>query len=139
MSKMYVFLSHLVSSAGCGIRLYRFLIIAFSSTLGLFACLCKVGRAFTCCMVLYSGICDKKSFFNCQCLCFIVLVFGEYFISAFESHDMTDTIFFESEISNLHTNLFLIFSNDGASLTHFIKSFCLKFIAFRHRKKKKLL
>ena len=32
-SKICVFLSHLVSRACCGIRLYRFLIIAFSSTL----------------------------------------------------------------------------------------------------------
>ena len=30
---MVVFLSHLVSGAECGIRLYRFLIIAFSSCL----------------------------------------------------------------------------------------------------------
>ena len=32
-SKLYVFLSHLVSMAGCGIGLYRFLSVAFSSTL----------------------------------------------------------------------------------------------------------
>ena len=30
-SLLYVFLSHLVFGAGCGIRLYRFLIIAFLS------------------------------------------------------------------------------------------------------------
>ena len=32
-SKVCVFLSHLVSRTGCGIRLYRFLILAFSSAL----------------------------------------------------------------------------------------------------------
>ena len=32
-SKLYVFLSYLVSRVGCGILLYRFLIDAFSSTL----------------------------------------------------------------------------------------------------------
>ena len=32
-SKLCVFRSHLVSRAGCGVRLYRLLIIAFSSTL----------------------------------------------------------------------------------------------------------
>ena len=31
-SKLYVFLFHLMSRAGCEIRLYRFLIVAFSST-----------------------------------------------------------------------------------------------------------
>ena len=31
--KLYVFLSHLVSRAGCGIGLYRFLSVAFSSSL----------------------------------------------------------------------------------------------------------
>ena len=32
-SKLYVFLSHLVSRAGCGIRLHRFLSVAISFTL----------------------------------------------------------------------------------------------------------
>ena len=32
-SKLYVFLSYLVSRAECGFRLYRFLIVAFSFTL----------------------------------------------------------------------------------------------------------
>ena len=36
LSKLYVFLSHLVSRAGCGIRLYQFLIVAFSSTLDVY-------------------------------------------------------------------------------------------------------
>ena len=41
-SKLYVFLFHLVSSTGCGIRLYRFLIVAFSSTshTDLVTCIC---------------------------------------------------------------------------------------------------
>ena len=35
-SKLYVFLSHLVFKAGCGIGLYRFLNVAFSSSLIVF-------------------------------------------------------------------------------------------------------
>ena len=30
---LFVFLSHMMSGEGCGIQLYRFLIIAFSSTM----------------------------------------------------------------------------------------------------------
>ena len=35
-SKLYVFLSNFVSRAGCGIGLYRFLSVAFSSSLIVF-------------------------------------------------------------------------------------------------------